>query len=300
MRRSSLMTLVVTVWLASAMGACDGGKSAPTAPSPTPPPVTNPTPGAGSTSVTVTAVSLENNQPLSAVTVTAGTLSATTDANGTATFNEAIPAGARLTFEKAGFRKRENVLFRGSGMQELLMPMGGELSDEVFRGFAFAGGNTTVKLRAGTNACIVPTPDLQGSEPMQILREGIAWVTALPGLGESGVSFALTTSPDSSCFVIPARIDPDATAGGEAEFLFGMDGYLERGAIKFRSIGNMAPIVVAHEIGHVLGFGHIRVKGVMSETDISGVTGFTYAERLSAKFTFVREPLTTWEDRAPQ
>ncbi|MBI4887082.1 MAG: hypothetical protein HY824_08310 [Acidobacteria bacterium] len=286
----TLRPLVVAFGLASTTIACGGGRGSPTSPSTLTP--TNQAGGGQTTTVVVTA--LIGGASLAGVAVSANGMSATTDATGTATFNQAIPLGTRATYALGGYRTRE-APFRGSGSGETLMFL---IPDDVFRGIGFSGGSTTTRLPSSTRLCVVPDAEFRDGVTMQRMGIGVGWAASLPGLAGAGVSVEMTLSPGGNCLVAPIRLKPDLrdSAGNP------VDGQAVGTTIYVRVVSHAGKLIIGHELGHVLGFGHSNQSdGLMNphSDDLSAPNGFNQTEKDISTWLYARERGTSWEDRAP-
>jgi hypothetical protein len=273
--KSSLKTLVVATSLTSACGT-------PTSPTPNP----DPGPGAGST---VTVSSLMTGAPLGGVSVSAGGMTAATDASGRATFQQAIPAGTMLAFTLGGHLTRE-APFRQNGMAESVMT---EIPENVLVGTIFRTRESpSVRWPNGSRICIVPTSDFR--DVMGYFEEGVNWVVRDlgPGLAKADVSVSLAASP-AGCSQVPATLDPNCP---EAGMTFGSG--RTSASICFQKLVYITSDLIAHEVGHVIGFGHnTRSDGMMNVSSLNK-REFTAEEKLASILLYGRPEGLVWKDKS--
>jgi len=220
-----------------------GGKG-PAGPSP-PPPV-------GVSALTFT--SHATDAPVSGASVTVAGVAYTTDGSGTINLNSPASAGATIDTSVAGFIDRATVV-RTDTTLSLVQLDGFDLSFYQQLVYTISGGSSRLT-RPNPGPIYIQLPaDLRNDAGvLNAFVEAAQMATDVTG---GNMQIQINDAPPSGSVVITAIINPTIGSGGQA--VITRTGSLVTGArLEFiNRLNATLPSLVAHEIGHFLGFGHV-------------------------------------------
>lgn len=260
MKRSSTVALFVLGLFAAACGS----SSTPTSSSGTPTPTPTPT---ASTFSTLTFTSTVTGSPVVGARVVVAGAAYTTGADGTIALSTPAAAGATIDASAAGYLDRVTTVRSEATITLWEIPAGADVT--FVRQLAYNRGGTPEVLWRPTAAAIYLqlTGELAGDPAVRAAHvQAAAMATALTGgrvtvqLGGSG----------SGLFTILLNA---SSPGSATTYLTQSGGTIQGGRIEYSSLtAARTARIVAHELGHALGFGHAP-SGLMCPS-ACGVDGF--------------------------
>jgi hypothetical protein len=237
------------------------------------------------TTTTITFNSTVTGSPVPGANVVIAGTAYTTGADGVITITPPVAAGATMDITAPGFFVR-NTTFKSESIMTLWeIPSG--VDPNWVRQLAYnkPGTAETLWRPTFTGIYLQLTGDLASDPQVRTAHlQAAAMANALTGLR---VSVQLG-GPTSGSGVYTATIN-SATSGSATTYLNQVRGTIQGGRIEYQSLAAARiPRIVAHEIGHMLGFGH-SPTGIMCPNDC-GVDNFTPTDQAVFVSMWQRSP----------
>lgn len=271
--------------------ACGGSSGTPTGPTPNPPALA---------ATVLSVVRLEGASAVSGATVqTLGgtSRSAVTDGSGHATFDPGLPAGTEISITAGGFLTRQELSNRFNGTFSIAPNRPGGFDPPFLDELVYQGNSSTpganVTNRIASPVAIVLPAEWQNDPVVLATFQGAASdVTNANGK----FAFTVETAPSSDKLRVDIVIKPELSAAGQAVYSVSLGtGIISQASIEMRD--RSAAVIrnlVAHEMIHILGLGHISGRTSIMAPVVS--TGIQADDALAMRFLVERNPLNRFED----
>lgn len=249
-------------------------------------PTTTTTTSAVTSSLTFTSTVTGN--PVAGASVTVAGTAYTTAADGTITLSTPAAIGATIDASAAGFLDRVTAFAANSALTLWEIPAGANVS--YVRQLAYNRGGTPEVLWRPTAAAVFLqfAGDLANDPAARAAHvQAAAMATAMT----AGKVTVQVGTPAAAGLTFTVQLSPAASGGTTTTYLNQSGGAIQGGRVEYANLDAARNTrVIAHEIGHMLGFGHAPF-GLMCPS-ACGVDNFSPLEQAVFVSMWLRSPGT--------